>query len=62
MSPLPLLIFDRDAQYGTEVLAAIRSMEIKCGSHFVREFLAERGCRGMGAELPPGLTGSWDRR
>ena len=49
------LIFDRDAKYGTEVPAVIRSMQI------IRESLAEWSCGALGRELPPGAAGSRDR-
>ena len=54
------LIFDRDAKYGLEVPAAIRSMKIKSCSNFIPKPLAKRRCGAMGRELSPRLARSCD--
>ena len=46
------VIFDRDAKYGLEVPAAVRSLGGESCPHFVRKSLAEWSGRALGRELP----------
>ena len=46
------LIFDRDAKYGLEVPAAVRSLKRESCPHFVAKSLAEWSRRALGRELP----------
>ena len=45
------LIHDRDAKYGTEVPAAIRSLKNKRHADLLRKSLAEWCCRALGGKL-----------